>query len=211
MSSNNIDSIFNEIAGMIIQYYRLEEKLSLEDVTKKMNKPVSRQAIFKYENNLARMKNDVFEDICHALNKDPEVIYQEIDNYTKLKKVINNLKKINIDLIDNNINIDQALDLCSEEFKKLKNSGFKFSDSAIGKQLYDELEEQYDNINYKSNKEIDKLYDFLKYYNNENNIQSQNELLFSKNKDILTESDWNIINAIIEQRKKEIDKELGED
>lgn len=40
---------------------------------------------------------------------------------------------------------------------------------------------------------------------------SKNELLFSKNKDILTDSDWNIINAIVEQRKKEIDKELGEE
>ena len=46
----------------------------------------------------------------------------------------------------------------------------------------------------------------------ENNNQiSQQEILFDKSKDLLTESDWNIINAIIEQRKKEIDKELGED
>lgn len=37
------------------------------------------------------------------------------------------------------------------------------------------------------------------------------ELLFDKHKDILTESDKNIIKAIIEERKKEIDKELGED
>ena len=37
------------------------------------------------------------------------------------------------------------------------------------------------------------------------------ELLFSKNKKILTDSDKNIIKAIIEERKKEIDKELGED
>lgn len=39
---------------------------------------------------------------------------------------------------------------------------------------------------------------------------SQQEMLFNKNKEYLTESDWNIINAIVEQRKKEIDKELGE-
>lgn len=42
-------------------------------------------------------------------------------------------------------------------------------------------------------------------------VNNKNEILFDKSKDILTESDWNIINAIIEQRKKEIDKELGED
>lgn len=40
---------------------------------------------------------------------------------------------------------------------------------------------------------------------------SQQEILFNKTKDHLTESDWNIINAIVEQRKKEIDKELGND
>lgn len=36
-------------------------------------------------------------------------------------------------------------------------------------------------------------------------------ILFDKNKDILTDSDKQIIKTIIEQRKKEIDKELGED
>lgn len=37
------------------------------------------------------------------------------------------------------------------------------------------------------------------------------ELLFDKNKDILNENDKAIIKAIIEQRQKEIDKELGEE
>lgn len=36
-------------------------------------------------------------------------------------------------------------------------------------------------------------------------------LLFDKHKDILTDSDKTLIKTIIEQRKKEIDKELGED
>ncbi len=36
------------------------------------------------------------------------------------------------------------------------------------------------------------------------------ELLFDKHKDILTDSDKNIIKTIIEERKKEIDKELGD-
>ena len=35
------------------------------------------------------------------------------------------------------------------------------------------------------------------------------EILFSKNKDILTEDDKEYIRFIIEKRKKEIDKELG--
>lgn len=37
------------------------------------------------------------------------------------------------------------------------------------------------------------------------------ELLFDKHKNILTDSDKNIIKTIIEERKKEIDKELGEE
>lgn len=37
------------------------------------------------------------------------------------------------------------------------------------------------------------------------------ELLFSKNKDILTEDDKETIKFIIEKRKKEIDKQLHED
>lgn len=37
------------------------------------------------------------------------------------------------------------------------------------------------------------------------------ELLFSKNKDILTDEDKEYIRFIIEKRRKEIDKELGED
>lgn len=36
------------------------------------------------------------------------------------------------------------------------------------------------------------------------------ELLFSKNKDILTDEDKEYIRFIIEKRRKEIDKELGE-
>lgn len=51
----------------------------------------------------------------------------------------------------------------------------------------------------------------LRFIADEEKSLAQHELLFSKNKEYLTESDWNIINAIIEQRKKEIDKELGED
>lgn len=42
-----------------------------------------------------------------------------------------------------------------------------------------------------------------------NNI-GELDVLFDKHKDILTDSDKTLIKTIIEQRKKEIDKELGE-
>jgi len=46
---------------------------------------------------------------------------------------------------------------------------------------------------------------------NDNQELNQQEILFNKHKDLLSESDWAIINTIIEQKKKEIDKQLGED
>lgn len=44
-----------------------------------------------------------------------------------------------------------------------------------------------------------------------NNELSEFDLLFDKHKDVLSESDKQIIKTIIEQRMKEIDKELRED
>ena len=44
-----------------------------------------------------------------------------------------------------------------------------------------------------------------------NNPFNELELLFDKNKDILTKDDMEYIKFIIEKRKKEIDKELGKD
>ena len=75
----NIDSIFNEIAAQTIKKYRKEKNMSLEDVTKNMKNPISRQALFKYENNLARMKNSIFSDICQALNLDTNEVWKEIE------------------------------------------------------------------------------------------------------------------------------------
>ena len=75
----NIDSIFNEIAAQTIKKYRKEKNMSLEDVTKNMKNPISRQALFKYENNLARMKNSIFSDICQALNLDTNEVWKEIN------------------------------------------------------------------------------------------------------------------------------------
>ena len=43
-----------------------------------------------------------------------------------------------------------------------------------------------------------------------NNSLDELDILFDKNKDILTESDKNIMKAIITERRKQIDKELGE-
>ena len=46
---------------------------------------------------------------------------------------------------------------------------------------------------------------------NENNSYDETDVLFDKYKNVLSESDKNIIKTIIEERKRQIDKELGED
>lgn len=45
----------------------------------------------------------------------------------------------------------------------------------------------------------------------DNNSFDELELLFDKNKDVLTDDDKEYIKFIIEKRKKEIDKQLGEE
>lgn len=48
-------------------------------------------------------------------------------------------------------------------------------------------------------------------FQNDNSSFSELEVLFNKNKDILTEDDKEMIKFMIEKRKREIDKQLGED
>ena len=70
---------------------------------------------------------------------------------------------------------------------------------------------------------VDKACDIAKFFNvsladligknltKENNVFDETRVLFTKYKDILSESDKNIIKTIIENRKKEIDKKLDGD
>lgn len=76
-------------------------------------------------------------------------------------------------------------------------------------------------LNAKKYPRIDKIEMLANYFNikksdliedkYKNQPVNQQEVLFNKHKDLLSESDWAIINTIIEQKKKEIDKQLGED
>lgn len=71
---------------------------------------------------------------------------------------------------------------------------------------------------------IEQIIDIANYFNVDmdivskdySNLKSNNhfdelELLFSKNKDILTDDDKEMIKFVVEKRKKEIDKQLGKD
>lgn len=74
-------------------------------------------------------------------------------------------------------------------------------------------------LNGKKYPRIDKIEILANYFNIEKSDLIENKgkqnfdefnILFDKHKDILSESDKEYIKFIIEQRKKEIDKELGE-
>ncbi len=158
-----LDNKFNEIVSRTLKKYREESHMSLEEVVKKMKNPITRQMLFKYENNLARIKHSVFVDICQAIGIDSKEVYQEI-----------NLKTIEIGS-DIGKNIDEIIEVPLRDFKTGEiTKGYTGATEKLEK--FDEL-----------------------------------ELLFDKHKDILTDSDKNIIKTIIEERKKEIDKELGEE
>ena len=154
INDETLDLLFNETASKTIKKYREEANMSLEDVVAKMKNPVSRQMLFKYENNLARMKNKVFIDICNALNINPDEIFYEINS--KSVSLANQLS--------NQIGQEIDIPLINKDTKE---------------------------VVYGTTYHPDEL-----------------ELLFDKHKDILTDSDKTLIKTIIEQRKKEIDKEL---
>ncbi len=63
----------------------------------------------------------------------------------------------------------------------------------------------------KISKYLDVYDDFITKDLTENNSFDELELLFNKNKDILSNDDKEYIKFIIEKRKKEIDKQLGKD
>lgn len=208
MITDNIDSKFNKIAAQIIRKYREQKGLSLEEVTKKMKTPISRQSLYKYENNLARMKNHIFIDICNALGIDPNKIYNEInDEYTisnnkgelfasRLQKAIElcNLKPIEV---ANKTGLDKSLISCYLSGKYKPNSINR-------KKLADVL--NVDEI-WLAGFDVDMHGNKMNLQRFTGNVeQDEIELLYHKHKNILTDSDKTIIRTIIEQRIKENEK-----
>lgn len=79
-TDENIDYKLNEIASKVIKEKRIEKGYSLEEVTNKLNNIITRQSLYRYENNEARMKNNIFKKICIALNEDPNDVWNEIND-----------------------------------------------------------------------------------------------------------------------------------
>jgi transcriptional regulator with XRE-family HTH domain len=80
MSSNNVDDKLYEIAGNVIKKIRNNKNISLEELANRINHIVTRQQLFKYENGSARMKTQIFNQICLALDYNPSDVWKMINN-----------------------------------------------------------------------------------------------------------------------------------
>ena len=74
--NKHIDATFNLVASEIIKKYREKSGMSLSELARKVK--LSKNMIFKYENNISRMKITPFINICNALNLNPEDVFNEI-------------------------------------------------------------------------------------------------------------------------------------
>lgn len=79
-NDDNLDYQLNKIASIVIKEKRLKKGYSLEDVANRLNNIISRQSLYRYESNEARMKNNIFKKICIALGENPLDVWNEINN-----------------------------------------------------------------------------------------------------------------------------------
>lgn len=99
-NEENLDYQLNKIASIVIKEKRISRGYSLEDVANKLNNIITRQSLYRYETNEARMKNSIFKKICLALNYDPQDVWNEINN-----KFLSNLNFDNANIVDVDSNI----------------------------------------------------------------------------------------------------------
>lgn len=146
------------------------------------------------------------------------LVYNEINLETFSTNVHINIERIKMFLDKNEIPNNEELKKIADFFS-IKNAGDLFNRNTF----YDILQKLTErSMNYIKNMNMSFKYDVplnendnkksLSSYNSENKDKSfdEFELLFYKNKDILTEEDKEYMKFIIEKRKKEIDKQLNE-
>ena len=88
-----LDKEFNRIVGEVLKNKRERKGMSLQELSNKINKKVSRQTLNKYENNLSNIRNGTFIAICEALGEYPPDVYEEI-SLKYMRFVDNNKEKI---------------------------------------------------------------------------------------------------------------------
>lgn len=90
---DNVDKKFNEIVSNILKEERLKKGYSLEYVANKMNNSITRQALYKYEKNTARMKIKTFKELCTVLSLEPNTVINTAANYLAKNITPNSNKK----------------------------------------------------------------------------------------------------------------------
>lgn len=78
-NDENLDFQLNKVASLVIKELRIKKRYSLEELSNKLNNIVTRQSLFRYESNEARMKNNIFKKICLALGENPIDVWNEIN------------------------------------------------------------------------------------------------------------------------------------
>lgn len=94
-NDDNLDFQLNKIASIVIKNKRQKKGYSLEELANKLDNIITRQSLYRYENNEARMKNNIFKKICLALDENPSDVWNEINN-----KFIQNIDFDNAELIE---------------------------------------------------------------------------------------------------------------
>ena len=81
-----VDTDFNKIIGSVLKKKRLEKKLSLLELSRKLKNKVSRQTLFHYENGDTKIRRNMFIDLCNVYGIDPDTLLDEITiNYMRSK------------------------------------------------------------------------------------------------------------------------------
>lgn len=73
-----LDKEFNRIVGEVLKNKRERKGFSLQELSNKINKKVSRQTLSKYETNLSNVRHGTFIAICQALGESPADVFEEI-------------------------------------------------------------------------------------------------------------------------------------
>lgn len=80
--NNTLDDDFNAVISSNIKNKRIEKGYSLEDVVSKMRvNQVTRQALYKYEQNKNHMKRETFKEICSIIDLDPNEVMKQLYHY----------------------------------------------------------------------------------------------------------------------------------
>lgn len=110
LNNENIDYKLNKIASEVIKRKRIEKGYSLEELANKLNNVLTRQSLFRYENNFARMKIGIFNKICYALDENPNDVWNEINN------IFYNSEKINENTFnETQVLFDKSKDILSDD------------------------------------------------------------------------------------------------